>query len=142
MEKNYNHKDVEHKINFIWRDGNFFTPKIDRAKKPFSIFLVPPNASGEMHIGNALMIAIQDILARYHRAKGDPTLWIPSTDHGGYETQVTFEKNLETQGRDKSEFKKADLYQTVGEFVKKNNVFIKSQIKAMGASVDWSRFRF
>jgi len=142
MEKKYNFKEVEPQIISLWEKSNYFPPQIDPAKKPFSIFLTPPNASGPMHIGNAFMIAIQDILARYHRAKGDPTLWIPATDHGGYETQVTFEKNLETQGRDKSEFKKADLYQTVGEFVKKNNVFIKSQIKAMGASVDWSRFRF
>src|SRR3990167_11304734 len=111
MEKNYNHKDVEHKINFIWRDGNFFTPKINKAKKPFSIFLTPPNASGEMHIGNAFMIAIQDILARYHRAKGDPTLWIPCTDHGGYETQVTFEREIEKSGMDRLNYGRKELFE-------------------------------
>jgi valyl-tRNA synthetase len=142
MEKYYNHKEAEHRINLMWERNNYFTPKIDLAKKPFSIFLVPPNASGEMHIGNALMIAVQDILARYHRAKGDPTLWIPCTDHGGYETQVTFERELEKAGKDKWSYSSKGLFEEIKHFVEGNNETIKGQIKAMGASVDWSRFRF
>ncbi|MES2087461.1 MAG: class I tRNA ligase family protein [Patescibacteria group bacterium] len=142
MEKDYNHREVEPRIYKMWEEGKYFTPKIDRAKKPFSIFLVPPNASGGMHIGNVLMIAIQDILARYHRAKGEPTLWIPGTDHGGYETQVTFERELEKRGEDKSQYNKPELFEKIKNFVTDNNELIKSQIKASGASVDWSRFRF
>lgn len=142
MEKNYNHQEVERRINFLWERDNYFTPKIDLEKKPFSIFLVPPNASGAMHIGNALMIAIQDILARYHRAKGDPTLWIPSTDHGGYETQVNFEREVEKSGIDRLNYNSKELFEVIRLFVEDNNQTIKSQIRALGASVDWSRFRF
>src|SRR3989338_9809602 len=107
MEKKYNFKEVEPQIISLWEKSNYFTPQIDPAKKPFSIFLTPPNASGPMHIGNAFMIAIQDILARYHRAKGEPTLWIPSTDHCGYETQVTFERKLEKVGKSRYDYRKS-----------------------------------
>src|SRR3989344_3010696 len=142
MEKYYNHKEAERRISLMWERDNYFTPKIELSKKPFSIFLVPPNASGAMHIGNALMIAIQDILARFHRAKGDPTLWIPSTDHGGYETQVTFERELEKAGKDKWKFGSKKLFEAIKHFVEGNNETIKGQIKDLGASVDWSRFRY
>lgn len=142
MEKHYNHQEVEPRINLRWEKDNYFTHRVDSAKKPFSIFLVPPNASGEMHIGNALMIAIQDILARFHRAKGDPTLWIPCTDHGGYETQVTFERELEKAGKDRWNYGSQELFAAIKRFVESNNEKIKGQIKALGASVDWSRFRF
>ncbi|MEO8637280.1 MAG: class I tRNA ligase family protein [Candidatus Taylorbacteria bacterium] len=126
----------------MWEDGNYFTPKIDPSKKPFSLFLDPPNASGGMHVGNILMIALQDILARYHRAKGDTTLWIPGTDHGGYETQVTFERELEKKGKNRFDYIKSELFTEIQHFVEHNNELIKKQTKALGASVDWSRFRF
>lgn len=142
MQELYNHKEVEPRIGKIWGSGKYFTPKIDPAKKPFSIFLVPPNASGGMHIGNMFMIAIQDILARYHRAKGEPTLWIPSTDHGGYETQVTFERELEKEGKNRLQYRKDELFGKIKKFVEGNNELIKTQIKSAGASVDWTRFRF
>jgi valyl-tRNA synthetase len=142
MEMDYKYQEVEPRISHMWEKGNYFTPKIIAGKKPFSIFLTPPNASGEMHIGNALAIAIQDILARYHRAMGIPTLWIPSTDHGGYETQVTFERELERAGKDKSEYDKKQLFTEIEKFVEINNEVINRQIKALGASVDWSRSRY
>lgn len=142
MEKSYNYKKVEHRINSVWEKSNIFFPKIDNTKKPFSIFLVPPNASGPMHIGNALMVAMQDILVRYHRASGDPTLWIPCTDHGGYETQVSFEKLMEKNSKDKNDYSKKELFEETKKFVENNNDTIKSQLKMLGASVDWTRFRF
>lgn len=138
----YSHKEVEKRISDMWEKGNYFTPVIDPSKKPFSMFLAPPNASGSMHIGNALMIAIQDILARYNRAKGRPTLWVPSTDHGGYETQVTFERELEKTGGDRSQYSRKELFKEIEGYVEKNSVLIKRQIRSMGASVDWSRFRY
>jgi valyl-tRNA synthetase len=73
---------------------------------------------------------------------GEPTLWVPSTDHGGYETQVTFERELEKTGKDKSEYTSPELFSAIKEFVDNNNILIKRQIKRLGASVDWSRFRF
>ena len=142
MQTEYDHKEVETRISKIWEEGDQFTPRIDRQKKPFSMFLVPPNASGEMHVGNVLMIVIQDVLARYYRSKGRPTLWIPSTDHGGYETQVTFERNLEKEGKDRFQYTKNELFSEIEKYVANNNKSIKAQIKATGASVDWSRFRY
>ncbi len=142
MQKNYDPKEAEARIYKMWEEGGYFTPTIDPAKKPFSMFLAPPNASGGMHIGNALMIAIQDILARYARAKGRPTLWIPGTDHGGYETQVTFERELEKKGEDRSQYSKKEIFKKIEKYVEENNKLIKSQIRSMGASVDWTRFRY
>ncbi|MEY2664317.1 MAG: hypothetical protein RIT04_125 [Candidatus Parcubacteria bacterium] len=142
MQKDYDHKEIEPRISKIWKESGNFTPQIDSSKKPFSMFLVPPNASGGMHIGNVLMIAIQDMLARHYRAKGRPTLWIPGTDHGGYETQVTFERKLEKEGKSRFDFRRADFFNEIQKFVESNNSSIKSQIDAMGASVDWTRFRY
>ena len=138
----YNFKEAEKDIYSKWEKDNLFSPKIEKGKKPFSIFLTPPNASGPMHIGNALMVAIQDILVRYHRAKGEPTLWIPCTDHAGYETQVSFERELESTGKSKFDYSDKELFEEIKKFVEHNNIVIKSQIKALGASVDWTRFRF
>ena len=142
MKENFDHKEIEQHAKLIWGKSNIFSPKIEKGKKPFSIFLVPPNASGPMHVGNALMVAIQDILARYHRSSGKPTLWIPSTDHGGYETQVTFEKELEKTGKQRSDYTKKEFFEAIKQFVEENNTTIKKQLDALGASVDWKRFRF
>ena len=117
MKENFNHKEIEGNINLMWKKSNIFSPRIEKTKKPFSIFLVPPNASGPMHIGNALMVAMQDILARYHRANGEPTLWIPSTDYGGYETQVSFERELEKAGKDRTNYTNKELFLEIKKFV-------------------------
>src|SRR3984957_16454289 len=120
MEEFYDHKRVESRIADLWERDTYFTPHVDPSRKPFSIYLTPPNASGPMHVGNALMIAIQDILARYHRASGEPMLWVPSIDHGGYETQVTFEKELEKSGEDKSHYTSSELFGAIKKFVDEN----------------------
>jgi len=142
MKENFDHKKIEEKAIIAWKKNNIFSPKIEKGKKPFSIFLNPPNASGPLHVGNALIVAIQDILARYHRAIGDSTLWAPSTDHGGYETQVNFERETEKNSNDKSAHTDKELFLKIEKFVENNNAVIKSQLEAMGASVDWSRFRY
>ena len=90
MDKRYDHKLYEEKIYSLWEKSGAFTPKIDPKKKPYTIVLPPPNASGRMHTGNVLMIAIEDLLIRWKRMQGFSTLWIPGTDHAGFETQITF----------------------------------------------------
>lgn len=142
MERFYDFKKTESDIAHLWEERADFSPKEESERRTFSMFLVPPNASGPMHIGNALMIAIQDVLARYHRARGDATVWVPGTDHGGYETQVTYERELERAGRDKSLLSRKELVAELAQFVEGHNETIRGQIKALGASVDWSRFRF
>lgn len=133
---------IEARAKEIWEESDAFVAPDVPARRPFTMFLVPPNASGPMHIGNALMIALQDPLARYHRMKGDLTLWIPGTDHGGYETQITFEKGLESHGVSRDSISRQDFLEAIEEFVAQNNGVIDSQIRALGASVDWTRRRF
>ena len=142
MDKNYDHKKYEKEIYERWEKSGAFTPKIDKNKKPFTIILPPPNASGGMHTGNVLMIAIEDILIRWHRMRGDPTLWLPGTDHAGTETQITYERELKKEGKSRFQFDRETLYKNIAEFVFKNKHFIEDQIRAMGASVDWTRYKF
>lgn len=142
MEDIYNFKEVEPKVRRLWEEGMYFAPGKNSAQRPYSMFFMPPNASGPMHVGNALMIAIQDVLARYHRAKGESTLWVPGTDHGGYETQVTYEREMGKQYEEINARSRKELFGVIEKFVEHNNEVITGQIKAMGASVDWSRFRF
>jgi len=141
MKDNFDYKEIERNAKIAWKNSGIFSAKIERGKKPFSLFLNPPNASGPLHIGNALIVAIQDILVRYHRSIDNPTLWAPSIDHGGYETQVSFEREAEKIG-DKLNCTNKELFLKIEKFVEKNNTIIKNQLEALGASVDWSRFRF
>ena len=142
MDKTFDHKKVEKDIYTQWEQGGFFAPDPKATGKPFTIVLPPPNASGKMHMGNVLMIAIEDLMIRYHRMKGDPTLWIPGTDHAGFETQITYERELKKQGKSRFQFDRQTLYQNVWEFVQNNKSQIEGQIRQMGASVDWSRYTF
>lgn len=140
MEEHYDFKTAEVRIMDLWEKIPAARPRQGERLRPFSMHLIPPNASGPLHIGNALMIAIQDVLARYHRARGAPTLWIPGTDHGGYETQITFEQEMEKTGNT-PEVTRRGLYAQIAEFVERNIEIINRQIKRAGASVDWSRLR-
>ena len=142
MDSKYDHAKVESRIYQMWESGGFFTPKIDHKKKPFTILLPPPNASGKMHTGNVLMIAIEDLLIRWHRMQGDPTLWLPGTDHAGTETQITFERELKKEGKSRFQYDRQTLYQMIWDFVMDNKGQIENQIRQMGASVDWTRYKF
>jgi valyl-tRNA synthetase len=142
MDSKFEHKKVEQEIYAAWEKSGAFAPNPKAEGKPFTIVLPPPNASGKMHMGNVLMIAIEDLMIRYHRMKGDPTLWIPGTDHAGFETQITYERELKKQGKSRFEFDRQTLYQNIWEFVQNNKSVIEGQIKQMGASVDWNHYTF
>ncbi|OGM20761.1 valine--tRNA ligase [Candidatus Woesebacteria bacterium RIFCSPHIGHO2_01_FULL_38_9] len=142
MEKTYNHQKYEEDVYKLWEKSGAFTPKKDPKKKPYTIVLPPPNASGKMHTGNVLMIAIEDILIRWKRMQGYSALWIPGTDHAGFETQITFERRLKEQGKSRFDFDRATLYKKIWVFVQENKHLIEDQIRSMGASVDWTRNKF
>lgn len=142
LDSKYNHKLVEPKIYKMWEEGGYFKSLRDPQKKPYTIVLPPPNASGKMHMGNVLMIAVEDILIRWKRMQGFEALWIPGTDHAGFETQTTFERELKKQGKSRFDFDRNTLYQKIWDFVQENKHLIENQIRQMGASVDWSRYRF
>ncbi len=142
MEKAYNHKEAEKKWYEFWEKSGYFKPEVNSQGKAYTIVLPPPNASGKMHTGNVLMIAIEDLLIRWHRMKGYAALWVPGTDHAGTETQITFERELRKQGKSRFNFSREELYQAIWQFVQDNKGQIEQQIRQMGASVDWSRYRF
>ena len=120
MDKSYSSANEE-QIYSLWEKSGAFTPKIDKSKKPFSIILPLPNANNPMHMGHALF-TVQDILIRYHRMLGDPTLWLPGGDHAGIETQFVYEKELQKQGHSRFDFDRQTLYQQIWDFVEKNRL--------------------
>lgn len=142
MDKIFDHKTREKEIYKIWEDGGYFHPQILKNKKPYTIVLPPPNASGKMHIGNVLMIAIEDLLIRWKRMQGYNALWLPGTDHAGFETQTTFERELKKVGKSRFDFGRKELYENIMEFVLSNKGLIEDQMRRMGASVDWERYTF
>ncbi len=106
------------------------------------MIMPPPNANDNLHIGHARFVTIQDAITRYHRMRGEPTLWLPGADHAGIETQYVFEKKLEKEGRSRFDFNRESLYQMIWEYVQKNKKNMESQLRALGASCDWSRNKF
>ena len=146
MDSRYNPTEIEHGIYQLWEKSGYFNPDnlphIKSSSKPFTIVLPPPNASGKMHTGNVLMIAIEDLLIRWKRMQGSAALWIPGTDHAGFESQITFERQLKKEGKSRFDFDRKTLYDKIWEFVHKNKKDIEEQIKSMGASVDWTRYTF
>src|SRR3989344_4858668 len=116
MDKTYNASQVEAKIYQMWEKGKYFTPQMDPAKKPFTILLPLPNANDPMHMGHALF-TVQDIMVRFHRMLGEPTLWLPGGDHAGIETQYVFEKHLSKEGKSRFDFDRETLYRMIETFV-------------------------
>jgi valyl-tRNA synthetase len=111
-------------------------------KEAFTIIMPPANANGSLHAGHGLVMTIEDIIVRYKRMQGFKTLWLPGLDHAGFETQVVYEKQLEKEGRTRFGMDPELLYKEILNFTLTNSVNIKSQIKQMGASCDWSREKF
>ncbi len=141
--KPYSPKDTEERIYKLWEESGFFNPdKADPKAKPFTLIMPPTNANGSLHAGHGLVMTIEDIIVRYKRMRGFKTLWLPGLDHAGFETQVVYEKKLEKEGRTRFEMKPEELYKEILDFTLTNSANIKSQIKKMGASCDWSREKF
>lgn len=143
MQKNFD-QSTESKIYTLWNTSGAFNPDSvkHRSASSFSIIMPPPNANDPLHIGHAMFIAIEDILVRYHRMKGDDTVWIPGTDHAGIETQFVFEKKLAKNGSSRFQFDRESLYSAIMEYVRANSDVAVSQMQRLGASADWSRFHF
>ncbi|MDO8515264.1 MAG: valine--tRNA ligase [bacterium] len=140
MDPKYNHSEVEGRTYKMWEDAGYFKPS-DSDKKPFTIILPLPNANDPMHMGHCLF-TVEDILARYHRMKGEPTLWLPGGDHAGIETQYVFEKHLAKEGKSRFDFDRDTLYQMIWDFCDKNKNLNRDQMKRLGFSLDWSRYHY
>lgn len=142
MDKTYNHKKNEEKIYALWEKSGAFKPVVNKNKKPFTIIMPPPNANDPLHIGHARFVAVEDILIRYYRMKGFSTLWLPGSDHAGIETQYVFEKKLKEKGKSRFDYDRNALYKMIWDYVQKNTGLMEKQLRKLGASCDWSRFKF
>lgn len=140
LPKTYDPNLYEHDIYELWEKSHAFAPSSEG--KPFAVLMPPPNANAPLHIGHALTTAIQDILIRYHRLKGESALYLPGADHAGFETWVVYEKKLAKEGKTRFDFTREELFQQVWDFVETNKGTMLTQTKALGASADWSRFTF
>lgn len=124
----------------LWETSGAFKPSGQGV--PYSIVMPPPNANGNLHIGHALTLGLEDILIRYHRMKGFDTLWIPGADHAGFETWVVYEKQLATEGKSRFDFSREKLYSQVWDFVAARRGDMELQSRAIGASADWDSLVF
>ena len=138
MDKIYNHQETETKIYSFWEKGGYFTPKIDRTKKPFVITLPPPNVTGGLHAGHAMYV-IEDIMVRYHRMKQEPTLWLPGFDHASIAVEYLVNKQLTKEGLNKKTVGRDEFLKKAHEFATQSRNYIREQLKKLGFSLDWSR---
>jgi valyl-tRNA synthetase len=147
MEPRYDINEVESRIYKAWEDSGLFNPDIAiekgvtaRDAEPFSIILPPPNVTGELHMGHAAMLAIEDIMVRFNRMQGKRTLWVPGTDHAAIATQSKVEKELlKTDKKSRHDLGREEFLRRVNDYAQKSHDFIVRQVKRMGASLDWSR---
>ncbi len=142
INKIYEPNKIEKKWYQEWTDKGYFTPEIDETKQPFTVLIPPPNVTGILHMGHVLNNTIQDVLIRYKRMTGIPTLWLPGTDHAGIATQNVVEKNLQKEGTNRHEIGRQALVERIWEFKQEKGGRIIEQLKKLGCSCDWSKERF
>ncbi len=145
--KPYDPVSTEGRIYSLWEKSGFFNPDSlpERNQKGdlFSMVLPPPNVTGVLHMGSALMLAIQDIMVRYARMQGKKTLWIPGTDHAAIATQSVVEKEImKKEGKSRHDLGREELLRRIGEYAQNSHDSIVIQMRKMGCSIDWSREAF
>lgn len=140
MDKAYTPADIEQRIYDRWEASGLFAP---HGNDPgYCIVIPPPNVTGTLHMGHAFQDTIMDALTRYHRMRGDATLWQPGTDHAGIATQMVVERQLEGEGTDRHALGREKFIERVWKWKGESGGTIARQMRRLGASVDWSRDRF
>ncbi|WP_310605172.1 valine--tRNA ligase [Anaerosporobacter sp.] len=142
LEKNYDPKAIENRLYEKWLNKKYFSAKVDKKKKPFTIVMPPPNITGKLHMGHALDNTLQDILIRAKRMQGFEALWIPGTDHASISTEVKVINKLKDEGIDKRELGREGFLKATWEWKEEYGNTITSQLKKIGSSCDWDRERF
>lgn len=142
MEKTYNPTEVEEKLYKKWENQKAFAGTKIEGKKPFTIVMPPPNITGQLHMGHAMDALLQDAPIRYHRMKGDPTLWVPGTDHASIATEVKIVDKLAKQGTSKEEIGRDKFLEVAWEWKEEYGERINLQQKKLGVSCDWDRLSF
>jgi valyl-tRNA synthetase len=142
IPKAYEPGKIEKRWYDFWLKQGYFTPKIDPHRKPFVIIMPPTNVTGELHQGHALTATLEDIMVRWHRMKGEPTLWLPGTDHAGIATQVIVERQLAKRGQTRDEIGREEFIKLTWEWANESRRYIRLQNQLLGASCDWTREKF
>ncbi len=144
LEKAYDPKAVEDRIYKMWEDSGAFKADVNSTKEPFTISMPPPNATGQLHLGHAVMLALEDIFIRFARMNGKEALWVPGTDHAAIATENVVIKKLKSEGMKdpRKELGREKLIEKIAEFVDQSQDTIRGQVRKMGSSCDWSRERY
>ncbi len=149
LPKAYDFKEYEEKLYQEWEAKGYFKPQNDPnlpghdpAIEPFVIVIPPPNVTGALHLGHPSFVTAEDIMIRYNRMKGIPTLWVPGTDHAGIATQLQVEKMLAAQGKKRTDYSREEFESIVWDWKHKYGGQIANQLRRLGASCDWDRERF
>lgn len=142
LAKNFESGEWESNLYKTWEESGAFTPKVDRSKESYTIIMPPPNATGTLHLGHAMMLAIEDIFIRYKRMMGYSTLWLPGTDHAAIATQSKVESILAAEGVSRYDLGRDAFLEKVKEFVADSQSTIRNQVRKMGSSCDWTREKY
>ncbi|MBE6064797.1 valine--tRNA ligase [Clostridium cochlearium] len=142
IAKTYDPKEFEERIYKMWEEGKYFTPEVDKDKKPYTIVMPPPNITGKLHLGHALDNSMQDFLIRVKRMQGYSTLWLPGQDHASIATEVKVENELLKTGLKKKEMGREAFLEKVWEWSDEYRERIRTQLKKMGVSADFTRESF
>ena len=149
LPKAYDFKATEQLLYAWWEQQGYFKPSndpkepgFDPTRKPFVISIPPPNVTGELHLGHAMFVSMEDLMIRYHRMKGIPALWVPGSDHAGIATQLQVEKLLAQEGVRRESLGREEFVRRTWEWKEKYGGIITRQIRRLGASCDWERERF
>ena len=142
LEKTYDPNQIEDKLYEKWLNKKYFSAKVNKAKKPFTIVMPPPNITGQLHMGHALDNTMQDILIRYKRMQGFEALWQPGTDHAAIATEVKVIDKLKSEGKDKHELGREGFLKEAWKWKEEYGSRIIKQLHKLGSSADWNRERF
>ena len=142
LAKSYAPQGIERKWYPIWESGGRFAPSHDKSAPPYCIALPPPNVTGTLHMGHAFQHTLMDVLIRWHRMKGDNTLWQVGTDHAGIATQIVVEQQLKAEGSSRAELGRERFTERVWSWKLESGGAITQQMRRLGVSADWSRERF
>ncbi len=143
LSKTYDFREVEPRLYEWWESSGYFTPEVDPGVQPYVISMPPPNVTGELHLGHAMFVSLEDMMIRQSRMTGRPTLWLPGTDHAGIATQLQVEKYiLRTDEVTRDELGREAFLERTWAWKEKYGGEITRQLRRLGASCDWSRERF
>ena len=142
LDQFFNAAEAEPRLYQKWEEAGCFKPSMDTSAEPYSIVIPPPNVTGVLHMGHALNNTLQDVLIRFARMQGKNVLWQPGTDHAGIATQMVVERQLNADGKKRTDFSRDAFIEKVWEWKEQSGGQIVEQLKRLGASCDWSRLAF